>query len=128
MKLWTWQKKDFSLTNAEKPIDSRTHSDYYIDYKDQLERLWDTLETTQFIWCYTEKEDVFSEASKRAYKNHVLWELDVPDDLIFKNPCSIAWHWILQGCRCSPPSKLKEAWRRECLNTSRQKENDWHCF
>jgi hypothetical protein len=128
VKLWTWQKKGFSLIDSVKPIDSQTHSDYYSEHKEEFEELWNRLGTTQFIWCYTEKEDVFSQASKLEYKDHTLWELDVPVESIFKNTCSIAWSWILKGCRCQPPSKLRDTWRRKYPNNSRQMEEDWHCF
>lgn len=128
MQLWTWQKKGFSLIDSENTLDSRTHSGYYNDHKEDFEKLWGKLGTAQFLWCYTEKEDTFSQASMLEYKDHDLWELDVPVELIFKNICSIAWSWILQNCRCSPPPELRMSWRREHPNESRQKEEDWHCY
>lgn len=128
MKLWTWQKKDFSLINSVKLIDSRNHSEYYNEHKEKFEKLWDRLKTNQFLWCYSEKENAFSEASKLEYKNHVLWELDIPVDSIFKNICSIAWSGILYGRGCSTPSKLRNLWIKECSDNFRKKEEDWHRY
>lgn len=125
MKLWTWQKKGFSLIDSVKPVDSRIHSDYYNEHEEQFEKLWDRLGTTQFLWCYTEKEDAFSQVSEGEYVDHVPWELAV--DSIFQNICTTAWNLILDAGRCSPPSK-RETWKREYPDNFRKKIEDWHRF
>ena len=128
MQLWTWQKEDFSLTNPEESVDGRTHSDYYKDHKEEFEELWDRLGTSQFLWCFAEEEEALSKASRLEYEGSVLWELDVPTACIFHTVCSVAWHWILQGCRCHPPSQLRRLWRRDAPNKAREIEEKFHLF
>jgi len=128
MKLCTWQKKGFSLTDATQKIDSINCSIYYVQHKNKFERLWKQLGTNQFIWCYSTKEDAVCSASTLVYKNHTLWELYIPEDEIFHAICSIAWSRILSNCRCCPPLQLRWAWQRADLSKASKVEEEFHQF
>jgi len=128
MQLWTWQKKGFSLSDPKGQVESPTHSDYYEEHKEIFERLWEILGTSQLLWCFVEKEEAMSKASELEYKGKVLWELDVPAKHICHNVCSIAWHWILHGCRCHLPVKLRRCWKEKFPNRFRELENKFHHF
>jgi hypothetical protein len=128
MKLWTWQKKGFSLNDPSQKINSKSYSMYYEQYKDKFEKIWKSLGTDQFIWCYINPDDAISDASAHEYKNHTLWELDAPETEIFHNICSIAWSRVLSNCRCCPPIELRSAWQRADLSKSVEIENEFHQF
>ena len=127
MKLWTWQGKDFSLTNGN--LDSRKYSAYYKRYPEAFEEFWRRLGTCQIIWCYQTKEQATFNCLKKGYKGNVLWELDVPDKHILKhgNICSVAWSWILNRCKCKPPFKMDKDLSQsfECFWESKTESELW---
>lgn len=128
MKLWTWQKKGFSLTDVDQKVDSRKHSKYYQEHKDKYEILWERVGTPQFIWCYLDKNEAVSPESNLEYKNHTLWELDVPEKHIFHSLCPVAWSRILSDCRCTIPVSIKYEWRKNDLLNARANEENFQKF
>jgi hypothetical protein len=102
MKLWTWQNPKFDITDPSTPVESRKYSEY-LDHLTKYEKLWSILGTDQFHWYYTDEEEATNNCSLLEYKGKILWEVDVPEDKIFKKMCCMTWHWILNNMEASPP-------------------------
>lgn len=116
MRLWTWQKKGFSITDPNVRVDSRTYSPYYNDpafpeAKKAYEELWKQLRTCQFHWCFTDGKEAKSGGNKEECRGSVLWEFKVQEGEIFRIVCSAAWNWILR--RKAIPQKFLDLWREE---------------
>jgi hypothetical protein len=139
MQLWTWQKKCFSLSKGK--IDSQKHSPYLNDpnipkserqrFQKVYAKLWEQLGTNQFLWCYTQEEAAKSEQSKLEYKGEVLWEIDMPENQIFRIVCGVAWNWILTGKKCNASKKLRHVWWREAHSdhyVMQKLEQDFHDY
>jgi hypothetical protein len=104
MQLWTWQKPEFDITDPNTPVESKKYSEYLnCDSRKKYEKLWSILGTDQFHWYYADKKEATDSCSLLEYKGKVLWELDVPEDQIFKRMCCMTWHWILNNSNASPP-------------------------
>lgn len=105
MRLWTWQRKDFSIIDSTQKVDSLKYSRYLDERLPESERsrflrvyqeLWDILGTNQFHWYYREEKDAKSKESDSEYdKGELLWEVDVPVGSIFRIVCSAAWNYLL---------------------------------
>lgn len=119
MRLWTWQNPKLSLFDPNVKVNSLKYSSYLNDpciteserqrFKEVYRKVWKLLGTDQILWCFTTEEDAKGQASILAFQKRgkVLWELDVPKDLIKAHYCSVAWHWILYGTPCTLPEKFR---------------------
>jgi hypothetical protein len=112
MKLWTWQNPGFNITNPNTLVNSKRYSEYFNseyntiannNYLKAYEVLWSILKTNQFHWYYTDKKEATSNCSIMEYNGKLLWEIDIPNNKIFKKMCCMAWHWILNNTNASPP-------------------------
>jgi len=124
MRLWTWQKKGFDITDPEMVVDSRRYSAYYDDpslpgVKEAYEELWRRLEITQIIWCYTQEDE-----AKDIWKGHVRWELDVDKGDVLAFLSASAWNKIIGVKEFTPPIGLWLQWKREALKRT---PSDPHC-
>lgn len=107
MRLWTWQNRKFDITDLNMPVESKTHSKYLNvnlrlpgvanQHLKKYEKLWSILKTDQFLWYYTDIEEATNSSSLVEYQGNVLWEIEVPENRIFKRICGVAWHWIISG-------------------------------
>lgn len=121
MRLWTWQKQGFDLTDQNVQVESLENSHFlnniYIskterdNFKHVYIKLFETLETDQFHWYFTEEDEAKSKESHLEFppRGRVLWEIDVPVAEVFKRICDIAWNRLLNGNTF--PSKLYDYWR-----------------
>ena len=111
MRLWTWQNPKLDITDPIMYVESRKYSDhlkssrniYAIKHLEKYKKLWSILRTDQFHWYCTNFEEATKKSSLKKYKSKILWELDVPEDEIFKKICSMAWHWLLKQIDAVPP-------------------------
>ena len=123
MKLWTWQKDGFDITNDSTPVDSNNNSRYWNHPNEQTRAhfrrvyttLWDKLETDQFHWYYCDENDAKSELSSEEYGANVLWELEIPEDKIWKIACTAAWD-SLRGRTVYPPRFFSLSWQSKLIN------------
>ncbi len=125
MKLWTWQSKDFSIIDPSKKVDSLKYSPYLAEQIPESERqrffkvykkLWDLIGTCQFHWYSTNKKDV---GNPECHKGKLLWEVDLPQDRIFKVVCSSAWFRLI-GRNDYVPEYIRDFWfRKEPWNYDR---------
>lgn len=104
MKLWTWQNKDLFLTEGH--YEPRKHSEFYWQNEEAYEKLWEEVETDQFIWCYLAEEE--AKRNRPVNISKLLWELDVPKDAILEkgNIDSVAWHCIVFDDVPTPPPEM----------------------
>ncbi len=105
MRLWTWQKKGFSLTRGK--VEGLKHSDYLngpcmpecekARFREAYKKLRERLGTDQFLWFFTNEEEAKNNPSKLGYEGKVLWEIDVPENEVSKLVwiCPKAWRWII---------------------------------
>ncbi|HIJ70025.1 MAG TPA: hypothetical protein HPP87_01525 [Planctomycetes bacterium] len=116
MRLWTWQKKDFSLTEGK--VESLEHSDYLNHpcipecekalFREAYKKLRERLGTGQFLWCFANEEEAKNNPSKLEYEGKVLWEIEVPDNSIFRIVCNTAWNIIIGTGPSSEKYRLVE--------------------
>ena len=117
MRLWTWQRQGFSLTDEGSKVDSLKYSVYlngsaeeYADiFKKTYKKLWGKLGTDQFHWYCADEDEAKDFADSE--NNVVLWEVEIPDEAIFRRVCSIAWNHLLG--RQLVPKRLKDYWQSE---------------
>jgi hypothetical protein len=104
MRLWTWQNPNFVITDPNMPVESKTYSKCLNvnrpsgkanKHLKEYEKLWSILGTDQFHWYFTDREEATSNISMTVYKGAFLWEIEVPENLVFKRICGMAWHLIL---------------------------------
>ena len=95
MLLWTWQRKEFSITDGNTQVDSRRYSDHLrcdcssAGFKNAYKDLWRTLGTDQFHWYYTQEKD--AKSPKDINQGKVLWTVEAPEEDIFRRVCPYAW-------------------------------------
>ena len=121
MLLWTWQNPNASPTKGE--YDSLKYSDYVKNsciaksererFADAYREIWRRLgkeetEKIKILWCYTDEGE--AKKARASNQNKVLWKIDVPEENI-RYICSVAWHWILYGNGCVPPTKFEHFYR-----------------
>jgi len=123
MRLWTWQKQGFDLTDQDVHVESLKNSHFlnniYISkaerdhFRQAYTNLFKTVGSCQFHWYFTEEYEAKSEASHLEFsqQGRVLWEIDVPVANVFKKICNTAWNRLLD--RNTFPSKLYDYWNRE---------------
>lgn len=124
MKLWTWQKQGFDISDRNTEVKSLENSFYPTNianpehFKQIYTKLYEKLGTSQFHWYFTEENEAKNEASHLEWHNQgcELWEVDVPiKDVpikrVFKIVCSSAWKYL-----------LKETFAPKWL------QYDWHCM
>lgn len=123
VKLWTWQKDGFDITNASIPVDSKNNSRYWnvpieetrAHFHRVYAKLWEKLETDQFHWYYCDENDAKSELSSEEYgTNAFLWELEIPEEKIWKIACSAAWE-SLRGCTLHAPRFFSLSWQHKLM-------------
>ena len=125
MRLWTWQKQGFDLTDEKIQVESLENSHFLNDiYIPKAERdhfiqvytkLFETLGSCQFHWYFTEEDEAKSEASHLEFsqQGRVLWEIDVPVANVSKRICNIAWN-RLRDANCVP-HKLNQYWKNRAI-------------
>lgn len=107
VRLWTWQNPNFVITDRNMRVESKTHSKC-LNVNSRLpgaanqhlkgyEKLWSVLKTDQFLWYYTDREEATNSSSLVKYQGEVLWEIEIPENRVFKRICEMAWHRILYG-------------------------------
>jgi hypothetical protein len=118
MRLWTWQKKGFSLSDKSTKVESLENSHFLNDsgigegerkhFRNVYDKLFEKLGTCQFHWYFIEEDEAKNEASHCEFfkQNRVLWEVDAPDGKLFKKICSIAWNCLL-GRQVFPPKAVE---------------------
>lgn len=117
MRLWTWQKKDFSLIRGK--VEGLEHSDYLSPecgkgrFSEAYKKLWERLGTDQFLWFFTDEEETKNNPSKLEYKGKVLWEIEVPENEASKLVwiCPKAWNWIICRRECLPHKKFEHLFK-----------------
>ena len=73
MRLWTWQKRGFSLADKESKVESPENSFYLNDpckaearcYSRAYKKLWEKLGTCQFHWYFTDEKEAKNEGTCR---------------------------------------------------------------
>ena len=107
MKLWTWQKSTFDITDPSVPVDSQKHSIY--EHKDKYQKLYEIFGTAQILWFYSSHDDATSNASSLEYKGKALWEIEVPETHYgnIYGFCGFAWHWIISDASACPPDQFE---------------------
>ena len=123
MRLWTWQKHGFDLTDQNVCVESLENSHFLNDinipkvmrvhFIKIYKELYKRLETDQFHWYFIEEDDAKCEASHLEFykQNRVLWEVEIPDGNVFQIICDITWNRLLK--RCIVPLKLRDYWERK---------------
>lgn len=119
MRLWTWQKRDFDITNKDVRVENLENSQYANGpgenrsehFKTIYSRLFKKLGTDQFHWFFKEEDEAKSKESHIEFykQGRVLWEINVPVANVFKRICGIAWNHLLKTNTF--PSKLHDYWR-----------------
>jgi hypothetical protein len=134
MRLWTWQKASFSITDVQATVDTFGHSSHlkgpHVAEEDKqrfvgaYKELWKRVGTDQFHWCYTEEKEAKGAESYEG-EGKALWEVDVPNEHeeqhVFQIVCSVAWCRILGDMSlppkfCERPQLLRtlcDYWREE---------------
>ena len=119
MRLWTWQNPNVLPTKGK--YDSLKYSDYINNrpksererfitaYREVWKRLGKTGEKITILWCYTDENEA-KNPRILSNQNKILWEIDVPEEHI-QYICNVAWHWILYGNGCVPPTKFEHFYR-----------------
>lgn len=118
MRLWTWQRAGFDITDPKVTVDSLKHSEYLNDpyfttdndrRREVYKQLWTRLGTSQLHWCHTDWPRA------EAYGNHLegyaLWELEIDRQDVCWPVCSMAWHWLLEQRETCPPEGFEWIWR-----------------
>ena len=120
MRLWTWQKKGFDLTDNNPRVESLKNSFFLkvVDdpehFKQVYTKLHETLGTSQFNWYFTEESEAKNQASHLQWFNRdcMLWEVKVPvGEVVFKTVCSITWGRLL-NISAIPFRQLTCDWER----------------
>lgn len=121
MRLWTWQNRKFDITDPNTRVETKSYSkdldasynpDYCNRHLKAYEILWGILKDDQFHWCYTNWEDAINSSSLASYKGKILWELDMPEDMIFKKICGMDWHWIVSDGITLPSNIFENLFRK----------------
>jgi len=119
MHLWTWQKKGFDLTDKNRRVESLKNSFFLKSaedpehFKQVYTKLYETLETSQFHWYFTEESEAKSQTSHLQWfdRDCMVWEVKVPvGEVVFKTVCSIAWNRLLN--KSVIPIRLTCDWKR----------------
>jgi hypothetical protein len=117
MRLWTWQKQGFHLADRSHKVKSLENSLFLNDamhrehFKRVYEKLYERVPTPDFQWYFTEENEAKNEGSHRIWYDHgcVLWEVNVPLELIFRKVCNVAWTYLLK--RPTIPPALNLDWQ-----------------
>ncbi len=127
MRLWTWQTRDFDLTNTKEKVD-HTKSKYYgtgNGIPEAYEELHRRLGRDQLIWCYLHREDHSETPITCEIERE--WELEAPEDedhVLFID--DLVWNKILGG-PCAFPTHLQswlydEALKKNPRDSCQQKQ------
>jgi hypothetical protein len=141
MRLWTWQKEEFDISDKYTPVKIFKYSDYIHKarseeesqlFKRQYAELIKRLKTSQFHWYFADENDAKRESSHLQWFNQgcVLWEVEVPVGEVLKMVCSIAWNCLLE-LPILPPKRLFDDWPRLPEYNEGQEKNwqkDFHNF
>lgn len=116
--MWTWQRKGFDITNPTIPVNTKKHSTYWNHPDEQTRshfrivynKLWVKLGTDQFHWYYCDENGAISDSSLVEYGTDAfLWELEIPQNKIWKIACSASWEF-LRGNISFVPRGLIQSW------------------
>ena len=113
VRLWTWQKRGFDITDPNiriepkysKYLDASYNPDYCERHQKAYKQLYEYLGTNQFLWCHTNFEDAINGYYHEENKDNILWKINLPEDHVFKKICDMAWHWIVSD-GVTLPSKI----------------------
>ena len=120
MRLWTWQKQGFDLTDKNRQVESLKNS-FFLKEVDDLEhfkqvytKLHETLGTSQFNWYFTEESEAKNQTSHLQWfdRDCMLWEVKVPSgEVVFKTVCRSTWGRLL-NISAIPFRQLTCDWER----------------
>ena len=108
MRLWTWQRRVFDITDGTVPVDSLKYSEYLKSEfrRKTFEQLWKVLGTCQILWCFTDETEAI-DYGRGLKGDYDLWELKVEETQPHWKVCSMAWNWILSQYQTKPPSRFE---------------------
>lgn len=109
MKLWTFHKPDFSITEGRVDHTKSSYFQTVAGVPDAYCELWKRVGTDQIIWCFTSRKEAETGMCE------VEWSLDVPDSDILAFVDGFVWNRILE-IRCHVPRRLYQHWRSEALS------------
>lgn len=110
MKLWTWQKPDFSLLDGHVDHERSEYVQSVEGLAEAYRELAARIGTSQFVWCNT----VAGQRAVLPCQTEVQWILDVPREAILRFVDDIVWNRILR-IRCAVPTRTRLGWFDEAL-------------
>lgn len=108
MKLWTWHESDFSLLDGQVDYERSEYAQEDQGLRTAYRELASHLGTSQFIWCYTIRDE-------RVVLDHhtkVEWTLEVPSDEVLCFVEGIVWNRILE-IKCGLPNEIRRPWTED---------------